>query len=581
MKNPQRKQQEGWLLWLALLPFVAWFAAAVENCWPPGATLDTLPQNFSNLFAHPFSITWRKRTAAFVLAAVLCYFLAVAVYMGEQQNTRSGEEHGSARWGKVKQLRRKYGSRGAPGGICLTGSVSISFDTHKHKRNLNTLVIGGSGAGKSRGFALPGLLDANCSYLITDPKSELLRATGNVLEGLGYDVRVLDLVELAQSDCYNPMAYLRDDKDTIRLVANLIKSTTPKAAKNEDPFWEKSETALLTALILYLKHEAPEEEQNFATVAYLLENAGASEESEDYRSPVDLVFEALAEEAPEHIAVKWYRVFRQAAGKTAKSIIVSAAVRLATFLLEDVQRVTNRDEMDLGSLGDGKRAIFIIMPDNGDASMNHLVSLLYMQAVQELYYQADKIHQGPLPIPVRLLMDEFQNITLPDDFLKILATCRSRNIHCSVIIQNLAALKAMFKDSWENLSGNCDELLYLGGNEAGTHEYISKLLGKATINTKTRGLTKGRSGSSSENFQQAGRELLTPDEVRMLTEDTALLFIRGEAPVMDRKFDLMQHPRIGLTPYTGAEGYKRAAIHYEQPDLWDDFENLDDIDILE
>lgn len=578
----QDKKNSFLWVWLLLFIPIVWVAAVLENSWRQDSTLDILVQDFEYYLKHPFSMEWTQRTAAFIFAAVLCYVVIILLYKSSRLNTRQGEEYGSARWGKIRPIRNRYmNSHNPEDGIQLTANIKISFDTHRHRKNLNVMVIGGSGAGKSRGFALPGILDANCSFLVTDPKSELLRATGDMLEKLGYDVRILDLVELKQSDCYNPMVYLRDDKDTLRLVSNLIKSTTPKTAKAEDPFWAKSETALLTALILYLKHEAPAEEQNFAMVAYMLENAGASEESEDFRSPIDLVFEALEEETPNHIAVRWYKVFQQAAGKTAKSIIVSAAVRLATFLLEDVQRVTAKDDMCLGSLGNRKQAIFIIVPDNGDDSMNYLVSLLYLQTIQELYYQSDKVHHGPLPIPVRLLMDEFQNITLPDDFQKILATCRSRNIHCNIIIQNLAALKAMFKDSWENLTGNCDVLLYLGGNEAGTHEYISKLMGKETINTKTRGLSKGRNGSRNENFQQTGRELMTPDEVRMLDNSYALLFIREEYPLLDRKFDLMKHPRIGLTPYAGGDEYHRAAVRYEQLDLSADFTSVADIEIWE
>ncbi len=581
MNDPTKSGSREVLFWIALLPPVLWLAVLLAQSYIPGAKLDGLLESVTSTLQQPFALHWTDRTAAFLLAAVLLYGLGISAYYATRGNTRLREEHGSARWGKAKQVNGKYADHKYPeSNIILTRHVRMGMDGRKHRRNLNVLVVGGSGSGKTRFYAKPNVMQANCSYIIADPKAEMLRSVGPLLEAKGYEIKVFDLINMEQSDAYNPFAYLRDDKDALKLITNLIKNTTPKNAKSDEPFWEKAETALLTALMLYLLHEAPAYEQNFATVMYMLENAAASEENEDYRSPVDLLFEALEEESPEHIALKQYKVFKQAAGKTAKSILVSAAVRLAAFNLPQIQRITSRDDMDLGSLGERKRAVFCVIPDN-DSSFNYLVGMLYTQAFQALYHKADHEYGGRLPVHVRVIADEFANVALPDDFERVLSTMRSREISISIIIQNMAQLKALFKDSWENITGNCDTLLYLGGNEQSTHEYITKLLGKATIDTKTRGITRGRSGSSNENFQNAGRELLTPDEVRLLDNENALLFIRGERPVMDKKYDLLKHPNIQLTADGGAEAYARASVSYEQSDLSQPYESLKDIEIIE
>ena len=426
-------------------------------------------------------------------------------------------------------------------------------DTHKHRRSLNVLVIGGSGAAKTRSFVLPNILTANTNYVITDPKSEVLLATGGYLKEQGYDVRVLNLVNLEQSDGYNPFRYLRDEKDVLKLVNNLIQSTTPKGSHESDPFWTKAETALLQAIILMLFQEAPEYEQNFSMVMRVLEYAEVREEDEGHVSPLDLLFESIERRKPDSVAVRQYKVFKLAAGKTAKSILVSTAVRLAPFNLPQIQALTDHDDMDLYTLGEKKVALYAVIPDN-DNTFNFLVSLLYAQAFQALYYSADQIHHGPLPRHVRFVLDEFAAMPLPG-FTRELATMRSRSISASVIIQNMAQIKELYKDSWETIPGNCDTILYLGGNESSTHKYVSEMLGKATIDTKTHGQTKGKSGSYSTNFQMSGRELLTPDEVRKLDNRYALLFIRGASPVMDEKYDLMHHPAISHSSLGGAAPY--------------------------
>ena len=534
---------------------------------------------------HPFQFHYTEYTIKSMLVCTLLYAAGIGIFYSSQKNYRRGEEHGSARWGDARQICKKYSQKPYSQNILLTQNFRISLDTHKHRRCLNILVVGGSGAGKSRGFALPNIMQCCCSMVITDPKAELLRKTGGLLEKTGYEVRVFDLINPDTSFCYNPFEYVHDDKDVLRLISNLIQNTTPKGSQSSDPFWEKSETALLQALMLYLLHEAPPEEQNFAMIMEMLGSAQVKEEDEDYESPLDILFDRLEMRDPDSIAVKQYHIYKQAAGKTAKSILISVGVRLAAFNLPQIAKLTNTDELDLSSMGERKVALFCCIPD-ADTSLNYLVGMIYSQLFQTLYYMADRVHGGALPVPVNCIMDEFPNVSLPNEFEKILATCRSRSIYCSIIIQNMSQLKALFKDSWESLVGNCDEFLYLGGNEKETHKYVSELLGKETIDTNTYGQTKGKSGSYSTNFQQSGRELLQPDEVRMLDNQNALLFIRGERPILDAKYDLMKHPNIRYTEDGGAGPFNYAKAPLAHDDFtfdetrYDDYELLLDEDII-
>ena len=515
---------------------------------------------------HPFEIHFTEYTVRSLLVCTLLYGMGIGIFYSNQKNYRRGEEHGSAKWGNVGQLCKKYRAMPYAENILLTQNFRMGLDCYKHRRNLNILVIGGSGAGKSRTFAIPNIMQCNCSMVITDPKAELLRKTGDLLKKMGYEVRVFDLIHPDTSFCYNPFQYVQDDKDVLRLINNLIKNTTPKGSQSSDPFWEKSETALLQALMMYLLHEAPPEEQNFPMIMEMLASAQVKEEDEDYESPLDILFERLEMRDPESIAVKQYHIYKQAAGKTAKSILISVGVRLAAFNLKQIADLTCIDELDLSSIGEKKVALFCCIPD-ADTSPNYLVGMIYSQLFQTLYYVADRLHGGKLPVPVHCIMDEFPNVALPDDFEKILATMRSRSISCSIIVQNMSQIKALFKDSHDSVVGNCDELLYLGGNEKETHKYLSELLGKETIDTNTYGQTKGKSGSYSINFQQSGRELLMPDEVRLLDNDYALLFVRGEHAVMDRKYDLLKHPNIRDTEDGGAPpyDYSEAPLAHDVP----------------
>jgi type IV secretion system protein VirD4 len=481
--------------------------------------------------------------------------MGIGIYLSTRRNYRRREEHGSARWGGAAAINRKYRDKDLGNNKILTQNVRIGLNGRKHRRNLNVMVVGGSGSGKTRFYAKPNVMQANTSFVVLDPKGEILRDTGNLLKANGYEIKVLDLINMHLSHCYNPFAYLKDDKDVLKLVTNLIRNTTPKGSNTNDPFWERSETALLEALILYLLYEAPPEEKNFPMVMEMIAAAEVREDDETYQSPLDELFERLEMREPEHLAVKQYNIFKLAAGKTAKSILISLGVRLEKFNLASIAGITTTDELELSSIGERKTALFAVIPDN-DSSFNFIVGMLYTQLFQQLYYLADHVYNGRLPVHVHFVMDEFSNVALPDEFDKLLSTMRSREISVSIILQNLAQLKALFKDTWESIVGNCDEFLYLGGNEQSTHKYVSELLGKETIDTNTYGQSKGRNGSYSTNYQQSGRELLTPDEVRMLDNRYALLFIRGERAIMDDKYDILKHPNLKLTVDGGSEPFR-------------------------
>ena len=514
-----------------------------------------------NAFDNPFSITWCSDSLRTVAIFLLIYLSGVGIYLSSLRNYRKKEEYGSAKWGNTKQVNKKYADPKYFENKLLSQNVRIGLDGKKHRRNLNTIIIGGSGAGKTRFYGKPNIMQCNTSFVTLDPKGEILRDTGYLLEKEGYVIKVMDLINMNKSHCYNPFEYIHDDKDVLKLITNLIRNTTPKGSQTNDPFWEKSETALLEGLCLFLLHEAPKEEQNFTMVMEMIAAADVREDDEYYISPLDRLFNDLQREKPNSLAVKQYNIYKQAAGKTAKSILISVGVRLAAFNLENIASITSTDELELEKVGERKTAIFAVIPDN-DSTFNFLVGMLYTQLFQTLYYQADIVHGGELPVPVHFLMDEFANVALPDEFDKLLSTMRSRQIFVSIIIQNLAQIKALYKDAWESIVGNCDELYYLGGNEQSTHKFISEYLGKETLDTNTYGKSSGKSGSYSTNYQQVGRELLTADEVRLLDNDYALLFIRGERPIFDKKYDILKHPNVEYTKDGSAEAYQHGLIRH-------------------
>lgn len=523
----------------------------------------------SEALNHPFTIQWTDSTIKTIGIFLVIYVLGVGMYLSSAKNYRRTEEYGSAKWANPITVCKKYANKDYFANKVFSQNIRMGLDGKKHRRNLNTVVIGGSGAGKTRFYAKPNIMQCNTSFVVLDPKGEIIRSVGHLLEENGYVIKVIDLIDMSKSLGYNPFHYIQSDKDVLKLITNLIRNTTPKGSSTNDPFWEKSETALLEALMLYLYHYAPEDEQNFTMVMEMLNYAEVKEDEEDYESPLDELFKRLEMIDSNSLALKQYKIYKQAAGKTAKSILISVGVRLAAFNLEELASLTKYDEMELEQIGERKTALFAIIPDN-DSTFNFVVGMLYTQLFQMLYYQADYVHGGELPVPVHFLMDEFANVALPDEFDKLLSTMRSRQIFVSIILQNLAQIKALYKDSWESILGNCDETYYLGGNEQSTHKYISELLGKETLDTNTYGKSEGRSGNYSTNYQQTGRELLTADEVRLLDNNYGLLFIKGERPVKDKKYDLLKHPNIKQTLDGGCEPY----IHGQTRHFIDDWQNI-------
>lgn len=544
---------------LGLIPTV-WLGLLVAPALRSG--LPNLIKNLAVVFSNPFHIVWCEDSVKAVLIFICAYAMGIGIYLSTARNYRRREEHGSAHWGNAGQVNKKYENKTEPEkNKILTQKTKIGLDGRKHRRNLNVLVCGGSGAGKTRFYAKPNIMQANTSFVILDPKGENVRDTGSLLKAKGYDIKVLDLINMDKSYCYNPFVYLHSDNDIQKLVTNIFKNTTPKGSQSQDPFWDQAAMMLLLALVFYLHYEAPPEEQNFPMVMEMIRSGEVKEDDDGFMSPLDRLFARLAERSPDHIALKYYRNYRSGSGKTLKSIQITLVARLEKFNLDSLANLTQLDEMELDRLGEEKIAIYAVIPDN-DSSYNFIVGMLYTQLFQQLYYSADVKHGGRLPVHVHFVMDEFANVALPDEFDKLLSTMRSREISVSIIIQNLAQLKKLFEKEWESIVGNCDEFLYLGGNEQSTHEYVSKLLGKETIDMNTYGQSKGRNGNYSTNWQITGRELMTPDEVRMMDNKYALLFIRGERPIMDLKYDILKHPNIKLSADGGAEPYEHARPNY-------------------
>ena len=561
-----RKQDDYIFLGLLIIP-VIWFAILIAP-YSSGGLIYSLPY-ISEAINHPFSFSWCDNTPRMILIFTLIYAIGVMVYLSTTKNYRRTVEYGSAKWANALNVNRKYASKNYLENKLLSQNVRIGLNGKIHRRNLNTIVIGGSGAGKTRFYCKPNIMQCNTSFVVLDPKGEILRSEGYMLEKEGYVIKVIDLIDMSKSHGYNPFHYIQSDKDILKLITNLIRNTTPKGSQSMDPFWEKSETALLEALMLYLYHYAPEDEQNFTMVMEMLTYAEVKEDDEEYESPLDELFYSLRKTDPQSLALKQYEIYRSGATKTIQSILISVGVRLAAFNLDSMASLTRYDELELDKIGERKTALFAVIPDN-DSTFNFLVGLLYTKLFQMLYYQADYVYGGELPVPVHFLMDEFANVALPDEFDKLLSTMRSRQIFVSIILQNLAQIKTLFKDSWESIVGNCDELYYLGGNEQSTHKFISEYLGKETLDTNTFGKSTGHSGSYSTNYQQTGRELLTPDEVRLLNNDYGLLFIRGERPIMDKKYDLLKHPKIKET----ADGNQKPYIHGKASHYINDWQNI-------
>ena len=536
----------------------------VGGAWREGIEFNAFLERFSMVCSYPLNDYYNEYTIRMIGYALLIYLIVVLMYYTSQRNLMPGRDYGTSKFANIKAVNKKIADEDDGRNRILSQNVRMSLNTKKTNLNNNVLIIGGSGAGKTFFEVKPNIMQMHSSFIITDPKGEILRSTGEMLKNNGYNVKVINLLEMEHSNCYNPFSYIREETDVLKLITNLISNTTPKGASPSDPFWEKAEGMFLQALFYYVWLEEPPAKRNFETVLKLMGEAEVAQKGKP--SPLDVRMKLLEEMSPlgkNHPAVKQYNKCMRGAGDTVRSIIISANSRLATLENKQVLRLLSKDELNIAELGIGvngdgktKTALFCVIPDS-DKTYNYIIGLLYTQIFQELYYQADFNYGGQLPIHVTFMLDEFANVALPDDYCSLLSTMRSREISSVIIIQNLAQIKALFKDTWETVTGNCDTTVYLGGNEASTHEYISKLLGKATIDKRSSGETKGRQGSSSRNYDVIGRELMTPDEVRMMDRKKCLVIINGLPPVMDDKFVPFGHPMFEQT----ADGAGTPYVH--------------------
>ena len=534
------------IVWAILCLPVVYFAMVTASVYIPGENIFALLERISTIVRRPDLLRWTAYTSRFLLVFLLLYGGGVLLYYADHENRRPGEEYGSAKWGNARELNKRYADRDGKN-VILTKRVSIGLDGYKHRRNLNILVVGGSGSGKTRFFCKPGIMSVNCSYLIIDPKGEMLRSTGYLLKDEGYDIKVFDLIHPRQSDGYNPFTYIRDDPDVLKLMDNLVKNTTPPKGASNDPFWEKAEIALDSALMLYLLYEAPVEEQNFEMLMFMLECARVMEEDEQYQSPLDLLFQTLEERDPSHIAVREYKVYKQAAGKTAKSILISCGARLAPFDIPQLREVMAYDELELDRIGDRKTAVFFIISDTTQ-TYNFLVALAFSQMFNLLCERADNVHGGRLPHHVRVLWDEAANTGQVPQLEKLVAVIRSREVSLCLLYQQLAQCKAIYDKHAETILGNMDSVVFLGGREASTIKEISEnWLGKATISMQTDSRSRGQSESYSQNTQRLGRELMTPAELATMPGDKCILQLRGLPPFFSPKYDLKRHPNYRYT----------------------------------
>lgn len=532
----------------------AYLGYLVAGAWREGIEFNAFLERFTMVCSYPLHDYYNQYTLKMIAAALLVYALVVLMYYTSQRNYMPGREYGTSKLANIKQVNQILADKEEGNNRILSQNIRMSLNTRHTKLNNNVLIIGGSGAGKTFYEVKPNLMQLNTSFIATDPKGELLRSEGEMLRQNGYNVKVINLLEMGKSDCYNPFAYIREETDVIKLITNIMSNTTPKGANPSDPFWEHAESLFLQALFYYVWLEEKPAKRNFASVLKLMGEAEVTEKGKP--SMLDTRMKFLAATSPlkeNHPAVKQYNKCMRGAGDTVRSIIISANSRLATLENQQVLRMLSKDELNLAELGIGvngdgktKTALFCVIPDS-DKSYNYIIGMLYTQIFQELYYQADFVCGGRLPVHVTFMLDEFSNVALPDDYCSLLSTMRSREISSVIIIQNLAQIKALFKDTWETIPGNCDTLVYLGGNEQSTHEYISKLLGKATIDKKSSGETRGRQGSSSRNYDVLGREIMMPDEVRKMDNKKCLIFIRGFDPIMDSKYNPFGHPMFSQT----------------------------------
>lgn len=558
------KKKFSMVLFLLGSVLAAYLGYIIGGIWEEGMVVTTFLPAFLEVWNHPFANYFSVYTVRCVVAVWSLYVLIMVMYYTSQRNLLPGKEYGTAKFENPIRVNKILADKDDSCNRILSRHVRMSMNFRRLKLNGNILICGGSGSGKTFYEVKPNLMamPKKCSFVCTDPKAEILRSCGQMLKDNGYQIKVINLLEMDKSDCYNPFAYIREETDVVKLITNLISNTTPKGTARSDPFWEKSESLFLQAIFYYVWLEMPVSKRNFSTVLKLMGEAEVVQEGQ--KSKLTERMEKLAMESNlglNHPAVKQYNKCMRGAGDTVRSIIISANSRLAFLENQQVLRILSRDEMNLAQLGIGvngdgetKTALFCVIPDS-DKSYNFIIGMLYTQIFQELYYQADFNYGGRLPIHVTFMLDEFANVALPDDFCSLLSTMRSREISSIIIIQNFAQLKALFKDTWETVPGNCDTFIYLGGNEQATHKYVSELLGKGTIDKRSIGETKGKQGSSSRNYDVLGRELFTPDEVRKLDNKKCILFIRGFDPIIDDKYVPFEHPCFPQTADGGGEAY--------------------------
>ena len=514
----------------------------------PGADASGKLLHLGEGFAAAFSsIAPSFHPADLLIGIAGAVIVRLAVYFKGKnaKKYRRGAEYGSARWGGAEDIK-PYVDPVFENNVLLTQTERLTMNSRpkqpKYARNKNILVIGGSGSGKTRFFVKPNLMQMHSSYVVTDPKGTVLLECGKLLQQKGgYKIKVLNTINFKKSMKYNPFAYLRSEKDILKLVNTIIANTKGDGEKSGEDFWVKAEKLYYTALIGYIWYEAPEDEKNFTTLLEMINASEAREDDEDFQNPVDLMFERLEEKDPEHFAVKQYKKYKLAAGKTAKSILISCGARLAPFDIKELRELMETDEMELDTIGDRKTALFVIISDTDD-TFNFVVSILYTQLFNLLCDKADDVYGGRLPVHVRCLLDEFANIGQIPKFEKLIATIRSREISASIILQSQSQLKAIYKDNADTIVGNCDTTLFLGGKEKTTLKEISEILGKETIDSFNTSETRGRELSHGLNYQKLGKELMTQDEIAVMDGGKCILQLRGVRPFFSDKFDITKHP---------------------------------------
>ena len=514
----------------------------------PSAKLLSIQDGFSMAFSSPAP---SLEPADLLIGIAGALILRLAVYMKGKnaKKYRHGMEYGSARWGTAADIA-PFVDKDFFNNIPMTQTERITMSSRpkqpKYARNKNILVIGGSGSGKTRFFCKPSLLQAHSSYVCTDPKGTLLPEVGSFLERKKYRIKCLNLINFKKSMRYNPLAYIRSEKDILKLVNALILNTKGEGEKSSEDFWVKAERLYYSALIGYIWYEAPEEERNFITLLDLINASEAREDDETYQSPVDILFQQLEEKEPDHFAVKQYRKFKMAAGKTLKSILISCGARLAPFDIKELRDLMETDELELDTLGDSKTALFVIISDT-DSTFNFVAALMYSQLFNLLCDKADDFYGGRLPVHVRLILDEFANIGQIPNFDKLIATIRSREISASIILQSQSQLKTIYKDAADTIVGNCDSTLFLGGKEKSTLKEISELLGKETIDSYNQSENRGAQTSHGLNYQKLGKELMTQDELAVMDGGKCIFMLRGVRPFLSEKYDLTKHPNYRYT----------------------------------